>query len=166
MTLNNFTEDFEMDEVIANSDDGVAEYLYYESGAESEAGGEIPIKKPSSKKIKLEGTSQIKPESLSVRVTPEVNYQADGEDEYEVQPETCCQARKGSSGSATACHCDRLAGADADEMFFRSIVPDVKLLNQKDKGIFKLKVQQLLHDMLYSPKEDEVKVSTATNSGT
>jgi hypothetical protein len=50
---------------------------------------------------------------------------------------------------------DQLAGIDPDEMFFRSIVPDVKLLNQRDKGAFKLKVQQMLHDMLYPPKENE-----------
>jgi hypothetical protein len=51
--------------------------------------------------------------------------------------------------------CDHLQGIDPDEMFFRSIVPDVKLLNQRDKGAFKLKVQQMLYDMLYTPKKNE-----------
>lgn len=143
MSLNNFTEDFEMDEAIANSEEGVAEYLYYESGAESETDDSTVNK--SLKKIKLEAATQVKSESRPIRSRCDVNYQGDDEDEYNAQ--MCYQEGRHQW--------DQLAGADADEMFFRSIVPEVKLLNQKDKGIFKLKVHQLLHDMLYSSKEEQ-----------
>ncbi|KAJ9596485.1 hypothetical protein L9F63_012493 [Diploptera punctata] len=140
MTYNNLTEEFEMCEGIPNSEDGIAEYLYYESEAESEQGDEHTENKNSLKKIKLDNASQAKP----------IEFQksgADSNNEYVLPSQTCCH------------HYDQLAGADPDEMFFRSIIPDVKLLNQKDKGIFKLKVQQLLHDMIYSSKDEEVKTT-------
>ncbi|KAG8227182.1 hypothetical protein J437_LFUL003388, partial [Ladona fulva] len=41
---------------------------------------------------------------------------------------------------------------DSDEQFFRSLLPDVKSLSPRQKGLFKIKVQQLLQEMLY-PKE-------------
>lgn len=162
MMLNNYSEDFELEEDVVNPEDGVAEYLYDESGAESESVEDQTMKKPIMKRMKLEDRSQLL--ELNTRLAKNVNsrpnshsrHRSENVDEFLKMVQS---AHETPSTQAIQQY-DQLMGADPDEMFFRSIVPDVKLLNQRDKGAFKLRVQQMLHDMLYPPKEDEQETVT------
>lgn len=38
---------------------------------------------------------------------------------------------------------------DPDAVFLRSLLEDMKTMNRKNKGLFKIKVQQILQDILY-----------------
>lgn len=164
MTLGN-SEDYDIEETAVNSEDGTVEYLYDESGSEFEPVEDQRLHKPSVKRLKLEDTSQLS--RLNVRHGQTVksrssnsqsSYRTENVDEFL----KLIHSPHEEPSTVTIEHCDQmlqkydqLTRVDPDEMFFRSIVPDVKLLNQRDKGAFKLKVQQMLHDMLYAPKENE-----------
>jgi hypothetical protein len=163
---NNYSDDFELEEAVVNPEDGVAEYLYDESGAESESFEEQAVKEPSMKRIKLEDQSQLlelntkHAENIKLRPNSHSRYQSENVDEFL----KLIQSAHTTPSTPTVQHYDQLMGADPDEMFFRSIVPDVKLLNQRDKAAFKLRVQQILHDMLYPPKEDEQETVTQNST--
>jgi len=42
---------------------------------------------------------------------------------------------------------------DPDIMYLNSLLPDIKLMSRKQKGLFKIKLQQLMHDILYADDE-------------
>lgn len=165
MMLNNYSEDFELEEAVVNPEDGVAEYLYDESGAESESVEDQTMKKPSMKRTKLKDRSKLlelntrHEKNIKSRPNSHSRYRSENVDEFL----KLIQSSHKTPSTPTIQQYDQLMGADPDEMFFRSIVPDVKLLNQRDKGTFKLRVQQMLHDMLYPPKEDEQETVTENN---
>ncbi|PNF22619.1 hypothetical protein B7P43_G10856 [Cryptotermes secundus] len=166
MTLSNYSEDYELEEGVINPEDGVAEYLYDESGAESEPVEDHRMKNPSVKRIKLEDPvhlSQLntrhKKDIKSERTNGHSNCRTENVDEF---LKLIQSSHKMPSTPAVQPY-DQLIGVDPDEMFFRSIVPDVKLLNQRDKGAFKLRVQQMLYDMLYPSREDEQDTVTQNN---
>lgn len=164
LTLGN-SEDYDIEETAVNSEDGVVEYLYDESGSEYEPLEDQRLNKQSVKRIKSKDTSQLS--QLHTRHGRNMKsgssnsgstYRTENVDEFI----KLIHSPHEEPSTVTVEQCnhmlqkyDQLAGIDPDEMFFRSIVPDVKLLNQRDKGAFKLKVQQMLHDMLYPPKENE-----------
>uniref|UniRef100_A0A336LNW6 CSON015171 protein n=1 Tax=Culicoides sonorensis TaxID=179676 RepID=A0A336LNW6_CULSO len=54
-----------------------------------------------------------------------------------------------SNSSIHACNCK----ADSDTMFMQSLIPDIKKLRSEDKMIFKVKIHQLLKDLLYKTNE-------------
>jgi len=159
------SEDYDIDESAFNSEDGVVEYLYDESGCEFEPLDDQRIRKHSVKRMKLEDTSQLS--QLNTRhgrnmksgsSNSNSTYRTENVDEFIKLIHS--PREEPSTVTIEQCDpmlqkCDHLTGIDPDEMFFRSIVPDVKLLNQRDKGAFKLKVQQMLYDMLYPPKKSE-----------
>lgn len=166
MTLSNYSEDYELEEGVINPEDGVAEYLYDESGAESEPVEDQRIKNPSVKRMKLEDPmhlSQLNTRHMkdikSERSNSHSNYRTENVDEF---LKLIHSPHKMPTTPVVQPY-DQLTGVDPDEMFFRSIVPDVKLLNQRDKGAFKLKVQQMLYDMLYPSREDEQDTVTQNN---
>jgi hypothetical protein len=161
MTLSNYSEDFELEEAVVNPEDGVAEYLYDESGAESEPMEDQTVNKSGTKRVKLDDPAQLLEhnarhiKNIKSRSNNGPSYRTENVDEFlKLMHSPVYSAHKATS-TPTGQQYDQLAGADPDEMFFRSIVPDVKLLNQRDKAAFKLKVQQMLHDTLYPSKEDD-----------
>jgi hypothetical protein len=162
MMLDNYNEDFELEEAGVNPEDGVAEYLCDESGGESESVEDQTMKKSNMKRMKLEDRSQLLElntrhgKNIKSRPNSHSRYRSENVDEFI----KLIQSAHKTQSVPTVQQYDQLMGADPDEMFFRSIVPDVKLLNQRDKGTFKLRVQQMLHDMLYPPKEDEEETVT------
>jgi hypothetical protein len=167
ITLNNYSEDYELEEAVINPEDGVAEYLYDERGAESESVEDQRIKNPSVKRMKLEDPvhlSQLNTKHMkdikSERSNSHSDYRTENVDAFL----KLIQSPHKMPNTPAVQPYDQLTGIDPDEMFFRSIVPDVKLLNQRDKGAFKLKVQQMLYDMLYTSKEAEQDTVTHNNS--
>ncbi|PSN41214.1 hypothetical protein C0J52_04191 [Blattella germanica] len=156
MSLNNFSEDFESNNALDNSDDVIEEYLYYDSSVESDPSEQQSANKSSLKCIKMEEMAKVKSLGKSHKSRNNSNYEIDGGDEYVNDDQTAeyYQTQEVTNLPTQFHQCDQLAGADADEMFFMSIVPDVKLLSPRDKGIFKIKVQQMLHEMLYSSNEE------------
>lgn len=43
-----------------------------------------------------------------------------------------------------------LCNNDSDSIFLRSLLDDIKLMSRKNKGLFKIKVQQIIQDILYA----------------
>ncbi|XP_069689217.1 uncharacterized protein [Periplaneta americana] len=151
INVSNYSEDFELEGVV-NSEDGVAEYLYDDTSdtdiIESES-----VNNHSAKRVKLEDSSSHSRHVNSVK-SSQSNCRTQQIEDFLKFIQTPGYSTSKPANPPIVQQYDQLAGADADEMFFRSIVPDVKLLNQRDKGTFKLKVQQLLYDMLYPSKDN------------